>query len=102
MLPIKSCLKLGNGRANLFTVSTPLFLGNILILCSDGLTGLKEAISEAFPKTEHQRCIVHMVRNMLKYIANRDIKNFAKNLRTIYTAPDEKAAVKRLEKVDKK
>lgn len=43
---------------------------DILILCSDGLTGLKEAIAAAFPKTEHQRCIVHMVRNTLKYVAN--------------------------------
>ena len=75
---------------------------DILILCSDGLAGLKEAISAAFPKTEHQRCIVHMVRNTLKYVANKDMKNFAKDLRTIYTAPDEKAAVKRLEEVDKK
>ena len=75
---------------------------DILILYSDGLTGLKEAISAAFPKTEHQRCIVHMVRNTLKYVANKDMKNFAKDLRTIYTAPDEKAAVKRLEEVDKK
>ena len=77
-------------------------VGDILILCSDGLTSLKEAISAAFPKTAHQRCIVHMVRNTLKYVANKDMKNFAKDLRTIYTAPDEKAAVKRLEEVDKK
>ena len=75
---------------------------DILILCSDGLIGLKEAISAAFPKTEHQRCIVHMVRNTLKYVANKDMKNFAKDLRTIYTAPDEKVAIKRLEEVDKK
>lgn len=75
---------------------------DILILCSDGLIGLKEAISAAFPKTEHQRCIVHMVRNTLKYVANKDMKNFAKDLRTIYTSPDEKVAIKRLEEVDKK
>ena len=75
---------------------------DILILCSDGLTGLKEAGAAAFPKTEHQRCIVHMVRNTLKYVANKDMKDFAKDLRTIYTAPDEKTAVKRLEEVDKK
>jgi len=75
---------------------------DILILCSDGLTGLKEAIAAAFPKTEHQRCIVHMVRNTLKYVANKDMKNFAKDLRTIYTAPDEKIAVNRLEEVNKK
>ena len=51
---------------------------DILILCSDGLTGIKDAISTAFPKTEQQRCIVHMVRNTLKYVANKDMKTFAK------------------------
>jgi len=74
---------------------------DILILCSDGLTGLKEAISAAFPNTEHQRCIVHMVRNTMKYVANKDMKAFAKDLKTIYTAPDEKAALKRLDEVTK-
>ena len=54
---------------------------DILILCSDGLTGIKDAISTAFPKTEQQRCIVHMVRNTLKYVANKDMKAFAKDLR---------------------
>ena len=68
---------------------------DILILCADGLTGLKEAISAAFPNTEHQRCIVHMVRNTLKYVSNKDMKAFAKDLRGIYTAPDEKAALTR-------
>lgn len=72
---------------------------DILILCSDGLNGLKEAIQAAFPKTEHQRCIVHMVRNTLKYVANKDMKAFAKDLKTIYTAPDEKTGVKRLDDV---
>ncbi len=59
---------------------------DILTLCSDGLTGIKEAISAAFPKTEQQRCIVHMVRITLKYVANKDMKAFAKDLKTIYTA----------------
>ena len=72
---------------------------DILILCSDGLTGLKEAIQAAFPNTEHQRCIVHMVRNTLKYVANKDMKAFARDLKTIYTAADEKAALKRLDEV---
>ena len=75
---------------------------DILILCSDGLSGLKEAIQAAFPKTEHQRCIVHMVRNTLKYVNYKDMKAFAKDLKTIYTAPDEKVALKRLEEVSKK
>ena len=68
---------------------------DILILCSDGLIGIKDAISAAFPKTEQQRCIVHMVRNILKYVANKDMKAFAKDLKTIYTAADEEAARKK-------
>ena len=44
---------------------------DIFILCSDGLNGLKEAIAAAYPQAEHQRCIVHMVRNTLKYMANK-------------------------------
>ena len=48
---------------------------DILILCSDGLTGIKEAITAAFPKTEQQRCIVHMVRNTLKYVSDKTGKH---------------------------
>ena len=75
---------------------------DILILCSDGLTGIKDAISAAFPGTEQQRCIVHMVRNTLKYVANKDMKAFAKDLKTIYTAPDETAALQYLKEVTQK
>ena len=75
---------------------------DILILCSDGLTGIKDAISAAFPKTEHRRCIVHMVRNTLKYVANKDMMSFAKDLKTIYTAPDEKTALTQLDQVTDK
>ncbi len=75
---------------------------DILILCSDGLTGIKDAISTAFPKTEQQRCIVHMVRNTLKYVANKDMKAFAKDLKTIYTSANEESALSRLESVTEK
>ena len=75
---------------------------DILILCSDGLAGIKEAITAAFPSTEQQRCIVHMVRNTLKYVANKDMKAFAKDLKTIYTAPDEETASKHLKTVTEK
>ena len=57
---------------------------DILVLCADGLTGMKEAISAAFPKTEYQRCIVHMVRNTLKYVPDKDRKAFATDLKTIH------------------
>ena len=62
---------------------------DILIICADGLTGIKEAISAAFPKTEYQRCIVHQVRNTLKYVPDKDRKAFATDLKTIYQAADE-------------
>ena len=75
---------------------------DILILCSYGLTGIKDAISTAFPKTEQQRCIVHMVRNTLKYVANKDMKAFTKDLKTIYTATSEEDARNQLETVTKK
>lgn len=55
---------------------------DILILCSDGLTGIQEAITATFPMTEQQRCIVYMGRNTLKYVANKDMKAFAKELKS--------------------
>jgi transposase-like protein len=65
---------------------------DILVLCADGLTGMKEAVNAAFPNTEYQRCIVHQVRNTLKYVADKDKKLFAADLKTIYQAPNESIA----------
>lgn len=62
---------------------------DILIICADGLTGIREAIQAAFPQTEYQRCIVHQVRNTLKYVSDKDRKAFANDLKTIYHAPNE-------------
>ena len=73
-----------------------------LILCTDGLTGIKEAIVAIFPKTEYQRCIVHQVRNTLKYIPDKDRKAFATNLKTIYQVSDEKKALTTLDRVTEK
>jgi Transposase and inactivated derivatives len=75
---------------------------DILVLCADGLSGIKEAIATAFPKTEYQRCIVHVVRNTLKYVASKDKKPFATDLKTIYQASNEEKAREALEKVTKK
>lgn len=75
---------------------------DILVICADGLTGIKEAISAAFPKTEYQRCIVHQVRNTLKYVPDKDRKAFASDLKTIYHATDEKKALEALERVTAK
>ena len=75
---------------------------DIMVLCADGLSGIKEAINTAFPETEYQRCIVHQVRNTLKYVAYKDMKIFANDLKGIYLAPDEKTGYEELEKVRKK
>jgi putative transposase len=81
-------------------------LKDILILCADALSGIKEAISAAFPKTEYQRCIVHQIRNTLKYVSHKERKEFAKDLRSIYTCPNESAGYDKMlemsEKWDKK
>ena len=75
---------------------------DIMVLCADGLSGIKEAINTAFPETEYQRCIVHQVRNTLKYVAYKDMKVFANDLKGIYLAPDEKTGYEELEKVKSK
>ena len=75
---------------------------DILILCADGLSGIKEAIAAAYPKTEYQRCIVHQVRNTMKYVSDKDRKPFCADLKTIYQAPTEEKALDALERVTEK
>ena len=75
---------------------------DVLVICADGLSGIKEAVNAAFPQTELQRCIVHQVRNTLKYVGAKNKKEFANDLKTIYHAPSEEAALKQLERVTEK
>lgn len=75
---------------------------DILILCADGLSGIKEAIAAAYPKTEYQRCIVHQVRNTMKYVSDKDRKPFCADLKTIYQAPTEEKALDALDRVTEK
>lgn len=74
----------------------------IMIICADGLSGIKEAIQAAFPKTEYQRCIVHQIRNTLKHVSYKDMKAFASDLKSIYLAPDEKQGYEVLQVVKEK
>lgn len=60
---------------------------DILVMCTDNLTGFSEVITEVFPKTIVQKCVVHQVRNSLKYVDSKDTKKVASDLRKIYTAP---------------
>jgi transposase-like protein len=75
---------------------------DILILCADGLSGIKESIAVAFPATEYQRCIVHQVRNTLKYVSDKDKKEFATDLKLIYHAPSEEVGYETMVRVTDK
>ncbi|MBS9784607.1 MAG: IS256 family transposase [Oceanivirga sp.] len=77
-------------------------LKDILILCSDRLTGIKEAIEAVYPNTDWQGCIVHMIRNTLRYVSYKHLKEFSNDLKTIYTANTEEEALKNLDKVKEK
>ena len=65
---------------------------DILIASIDNLSGFSEAISSIFPKVEIQTCIVHQVRNSLKYVASKDQKLFMKDLKKIYQAVNKSQA----------
>ncbi|SMO58445.1 Transposase, Mutator family [Fodinibius sediminis] len=61
-------------------------LEDILIACTDNLTGFKEAIESTYPKADVQSCIVHQIRNSLKYVASKDQKEFMRDLKRVYRA----------------
>jgi transposase-like protein len=67
-------------------------LQDILIACTDNLTGMSGAIAAVYPKTEHQLCIVHQIRNSLKYVSYKDRKEVVADLKLIYTSFTEDAA----------
>lgn len=67
-------------------------LRDILICCCDGLSGLPEAITTAFPATVVQTCVVHVIRNAMKFVSYSDRKKVAAGMRAIYTAPTLAAA----------
>lgn len=71
----------------------------ILIACMDGLKGLPQAIQTVFPSANIQTCIVHQIRNSIKYIASKDKKSFMKDLKEVYKAPTEEFALAQLDKL---
>ena len=75
---------------------------DILIACVDGLSGFPEAIEAIFPKTTVQTCIVHLIRNSLKYVPRREREQVARDLKPIYTAVDADVAQQELERFDEK
>jgi len=75
---------------------------DILIACIDGLKGFPEAIAAVFPKTEIQTCVVHQVRNSLRYIAEKDKKPFMVDLKTVYQALSKEEGYENLILLDEK
>lgn len=72
-------------------------LQDILIACVDGLKGFPDAINSVYPQTHIQLCIIHIVRNSLKYVAWKDYKAVTSGLKTVYQAPTEEAALMALD-----
>ena len=75
---------------------------DILIACIDGLKGFPEAIESIFPKTEIQLCIVHQIRNSLKYIGSKDQKAFMSDLKRVYKAANKEPAFSELDCLEEK
>lgn len=74
-------------------------VADILIVCTDGLTGFDDAIHAIYPSARIQQCIVHQVRNTLKFVPHKDRKAVATALKTIYTAPTQEAGLAALVEV---
>ena len=70
---------------------------DILIACMDGLRGLPDAIKSVFPNVCIQNCIIHQIRNSVRYVSYKDRKEFVSDLKTIYKAPTEEIALAQLD-----
>ncbi len=71
----------------------------MLIATSDDLPGLETALKSVYPEVEYQGCVVHVIRNSLKYVSYEDRKEFSKWLKSMYQAPTEEAALASLDKL---
>jgi transposase-like protein len=69
----------------------------VLIFCTDNLKGLDDAIKSCFPESDHQKCIVHQIRNSVKHVSYKDLKEVCGDLKAIYTAPTAEVGMLNLE-----
>lgn len=76
-------------------------VNDILIISVDNLNGFSEAIGACFPEAEIQKCIVHQIRNSIKYVSYKDVKKITSALKPIYTAATEDAALEELNRFEK-
>jgi len=75
---------------------------DVLMFCVDGLTGIKEAISAAYPNAEIQRCIIHQLRNSFKYVPYKDLKEFSSDFKSVYSAVNEEEGLSNLYEIKEK
>jgi transposase-like protein len=73
---------------------------DIILACMDGLKGLPDAIKAVFPEVNIQSCIIHQIRNSIKYVASKDSKAFMKDLKYVYKATNEEVATKALQDLE--
>jgi putative transposase len=93
------------GAHHWLSVLTDLYnrgVKDILIACVDGLKGFPEAIESIYPKTEIQHCIIHQIRNSLKYVASKNQKAFMADLKSVYKAATLNAAESALDELEAK
>ncbi len=77
-------------------------VADMLVACIDNLRGFAKAISSVFPQTEVQSCIVHQIRNSIKYVASKDQKEFIRDLKPVYRAETKELAELRLLELEEK
>ena len=75
---------------------------DILIACIDGLKGFPKAIQSVYPNTAVQLCVVHQIRNSIKYVGSKNQKEFLKDLKCVYQAVNKESAKKELLKLEEK
>ncbi|QOR36287.1 IS256 family transposase [Clostridium sp. 'deep sea'] len=75
---------------------------DIFIISMDGLTGLEDGVKNVYPQTLVQRCLVHLIRNSLKFVPSKDFKEYTKDLKTIYNAVSLQASVAQFDKFKEK
>jgi putative transposase len=73
---------------------------DILITCVDNLTGFTQAITACYPKTEIQKCIIHQIRNSVRFVSYKDLKKVTTDLKPIYKAVTEEAALLELDRFE--
>lgn len=73
---------------------------DILITCVDNLTGFSQAIAACYPETEIQKCIIHQIRNSTRYVSYKDLKKVTADLKPIYKAVTEEAALVELDRFE--